>query len=84
MSEVTVYTTNTCPYCVAAKSLLAGKGIQPIEINVAGSNEKMLEMMSRSGRRSVPQIFINDLHVGGFDDLAALERKGELNALLAS
>lgn len=83
MSEVTVYTTNTCPYCVAAKSLLAGKGIKPIEINVAGSNEKMLEMMSRSGRRSVPQIFINNLHVGGFDDLAALERKGELNALLA-
>jgi glutaredoxin 3 len=79
MSEVTVYTTNTCPYCVAAKSLLAGKGIKPIEINVAGSNEKMLEMMSRS----VPQIFINDLHVGGFDDLAALERKGELHALLA-
>lgn len=83
MSEVTLYTTNSCPYCVAAKNLLKAKGVEYNEINVQASMEQRTIMMERSGRRTVPQIFIGDIHVGGFDDMALLERKGELNALLA-
>lgn len=83
MSEVTLYTTNSCPYCVAAKNLLKAKGVEYTEINVQTSMEQRNIMMARSGRRTVPQIFIGDHHVGGFDDMALLERKGELNALLA-
>jgi glutaredoxin 3 len=82
MSEVTIYTTNSCPYCVAAKSLLKGKGVSYTEVNVETQMDRRQEMMQRSGRRSVPQIFIGEHHVGGFDDMALLERKGELNALL--
>jgi glutaredoxin 3 len=84
MSEVTIYTTNTCPYCVAAKNLLKAKGVSYNEINVQTSIEQRNIMMERSGRRTVPQIFIGDRHIGGFDDMALLERKGELNALLES
>jgi glutaredoxin 3 len=83
MSEVTIYTTNTCPYCVAAKNLLKAKGVSYNEINVQTSMDQRNIMMERSGRRTVPQIFIGEHHVGGFDDMALLERKGELNALLA-
>ncbi|MFJ3484738.1 glutaredoxin 3 [Pseudomonas sp. NPDC090202] len=84
MSEVTIYTTSTCPYCVAAKSLLKGKGVRFNEINVQTSVAQRQIMMDRSGRRTVPQIFIGDRHIGGFDDMALLERKGELNALLSA
>jgi glutaredoxin 3 len=83
MSKVTMYTTDHCPYCRNAKALLARKGVAATEINIEADPRLLREMMERSGRRSVPQIFIGERHVGGFDDLAALERKGELAALLA-
>lgn len=83
MSNVTLYTTQHCPYCHSAKALLARKGVTATEIDVGSDLHLRNEMMERSGRRTVPQIFIGDVHVGGFDDLAALERKGELSALLA-
>mgnify|MGYP003888881149 CR=1 FL=1 len=66
-----------------AKNLLKAKGVEYTEINVQTSMEQRNIMMARSGRRTVPQIFIGDHHVGGFDDMVLLERKGELNALLA-
>ncbi|KQZ87792.1 MULTISPECIES: glutaredoxin 3 [unclassified Pseudomonas] len=83
MNTVTLYTTDTCPYCRSAKSLLAGKGATMQEINVQREPGKFEEMLSRSGRRSVPQIFIGDTHIGGFDDLAKLDRQGGLMSMLA-
>ncbi len=83
MNTVTLYTTETCPYCRSAKSLLAGKGITMQEINVQRAPGKLEEMVKRSGRRTVPQIFIGDTHIGGFDDLAKLDRQGGLMPLLA-
>lgn len=83
MSTVTLYTTDTCPYCRNAKTLLASKGIATREINVQSDPGKFQEMLTRSGRRSVPQIFIGDTHVGGFDDLAKLDRQGALLSMLA-
>lgn len=83
MNSVTIYTTDTCPYCRNAKALLASKGISAEEINVHSAPGKFEEMLSRSGRRSVPQIFIGDTHVGGFDDLAKLDRQGGLLSMLA-
>lgn len=83
MANVTLYTTNTCPYCAAAKSLLKAKGVSYNEINVQTSIEQRTVMMERSGRRTVPQIFIGERHVGGFDDMALLQQRGELDALLA-
>jgi glutaredoxin 3 len=83
MSEVTLYTTNTCPYCAAAKSLLKAKGVSYKEISVQTSVEQRTIMMERSGRRTVPQIFIGERHIGGFDDMALLQQRGELDALLA-
>ncbi len=80
--DVTMYTTTWCPYCVRAKSLLARKGAQVREINieeVAGARD---EMVARSGRMTVPQIFIGEQHVGGCDDLYALDAQGGLDALL--
>ena len=82
MSQVTGYTTQHCPYCLSAKSLLARNGVTAIEIDVETSPQRLAEMLQRSQRRTVPQIFIGDRHVGGFDDLASLDRKGELDALL--
>ena len=82
MQAVTLYTTGHCPYCVNAKALLARKGVTFEEIDVGSSPQRLAEMLQRSNRRSVPQIFIGEQHVGGFDDLAALERGGDLEALL--
>ncbi|MFI8735552.1 glutaredoxin 3 [Ectopseudomonas toyotomiensis] len=82
MQAVTLYTIAYCPYCINAKALLTRKGVTYKEIDVSRSPEQMAEMLQRSKRRSVPQIFIGEHHVGGFDDLAALERGGELDALL--
>ena len=79
---VTMYTTSWCPYCSRARSLLERKGVSFQEIDVEASPEKRAEMQSRSGRRTVPQIFIGDHHVGGCDDLHALEQAGKLDALL--
>ena len=83
MNTVTLYTTDTCPYCRNAKTLLASRGIAAQEINVQSEPGKFEEMLSRSGRRSVPQIFIGDVHVGGFDELAKLDRQGGLMSMLA-
>ncbi len=80
---VVMYTTGWCPYCERARRLLKAKGASFSEIDVESAPEKRAEMQSRSGRRSVPQIFIGETHVGGSDDLAALESAGKLDALLA-
>ena len=83
MNTVTMYTTDTCPYCRNAKALLASKGVAIQEINIQREPGKFEEMLSRSNRRSVPQIFIGDSHIGGFDDLARLDRQGGLMSMLA-
>ncbi|HEX4871305.1 MAG TPA: glutaredoxin 3 [Nevskiaceae bacterium] len=82
MKSVTLYTTRICPFCVMAKRLLQQKGAPIEELRVDEDAERREEMMRRSGRRTVPQIFVGETHVGGFDDLAALERAGRLDALL--
>lgn len=82
MNQVTMYTTRQCPYCVMAKRLLSARGVTPVEIGIDGDDERRTEMLERTGRRSVPQIFIGERHVGGYDDLAALDRAGALQALL--
>jgi len=81
MIEVTMYTTTTCPYCRNAKRLLDAKGIAYKEIDVRSVDVKN-EMVSRSGRRTVPQIFFGNWHVGGFDDLAQLESEGGIDQVL--
>jgi glutaredoxin 3 len=80
--EVLIYTTPVCPYCVAAKALLKKKGAAVREVDIASNAASREEMMQRTGRRTVPQIFIGERHVGGFDDLAALDQRGELDPLL--
>jgi glutaredoxin 3 len=85
MTAVELYTTPYCPYCLAAKDLLRRKGVAFKEINVAGAPERRAEMVERAGgRRTVPQIFIGATHVGGCDDLYALEDGGKLDPLLAA
>jgi len=83
MSKVQIYTTTWCPYCDAAKSLLDDKGVPYDEIDVTDATLRM-EMVQRAhGRRTVPQIFVGDTHVGGFDEMAVFERRGKLDPLLA-
>ncbi|CAE6909096.1 Glutaredoxin-3 [Pseudomonas sp. THAF187a] len=82
MQNVTLYTSDHCPYCLNAKALLKRKGVTYDEIDVGRSPGRLAEMLQRSKRRSVPQIFIGQHHVGGFDDLASLDRAGQLDALL--
>jgi glutaredoxin 3 len=82
-SAVTIYTTAWCGYCARAKALLARKGVAYTEIDIESRRGLREEMIARSGRRTVPQVFIGDRHVGGSDDLAALEAAGELDRLLA-
>jgi glutaredoxin 3 len=77
-----MYTTAICPYCVRAKYLLDNKGVSFEEIRIDHDQEVMQEMMRRSNRHTVPQIFIDDYHVGGYDDLASLEMSGNLDVLL--
>ena len=78
-----VYTMTTCPYCVAAKKLLKKKGVDFEEINLDQQPERWTECEEKSGRQTVPQIFFGDRHIGGCDDLQALDRKGELDKLIA-
>lgn len=81
--KVEMYTKFMCPFCVRAKSLLKGKGVNITEIEASRNKEKRAEMNQRShGRNTFPQIFINDRHIGGCDDLMALERDGKLDPLL--
>ncbi len=82
--RVLMYATATCPYCMRARALLEARGLEYEEIRVDLDPARRVEMMERSGRRTVPQIWVNEHHVGGFDDLYALERAGELDALLVS
>jgi glutaredoxin 3 len=84
MSNIVMYTTQFCPYCVRAKQLLASKDASVKEVRVDLNPEERAKMMRLSGRRTVPQIWIGDTHVGGFDELWALDRKGELEPLLES
>lgn len=81
-SPITVYTTSQCPYCIAAKQLLTRKGFEFKEIDVSDPALRDMLIKKSQGRKTVPQIFIGDLHVGGFDDLSALERAGELDKLV--
>jgi glutaredoxin 3 len=82
MSAVTIYTKPTCPYCIAAKALLKRKGVAFDEINISGDEAAAAALRERSGRRTVPQIYIGDIHVGGFDDMRALDDAGRLDTLL--
>lgn len=82
-APVTIYSTRICPYCVRAKALLDHKHVPYTEVLVDEQPEKRVEMMQKSGRRTVPQIFVGDRHVGGFDDLYMLDRSGGLDPLLA-
>ena len=84
MANVVMYSTGMCPYCLQAERLLASKGVKDItRIRVDEDPARRDEMIARTGRRTVPQIFIGDTHVGGYDDLAALDRAGGLAPLLA-
>jgi glutaredoxin 3 len=85
MPPVEIYTTRFCPYCVAAKALLSRKGVAYNEIDISADWERRDEMIKRAnGRMTVPQIFIGATHVGGSDDLRALDRAGKLDPLLAA
>ena len=84
MANITIYSTPVCPYCVRAKNLLKEKGQEWTEIDVSDDEERAKMIEIAGGRRTVPQIFIGDTHVGGYDDMAALEREGKLDELLAA
>jgi glutaredoxin 3 len=83
MSEILIYTSSICPYCIMAKRLLDRKGLKYTEINVDKEPGIREEMMAKTKRRTVPQIYIGDFHVGGFDELYALERDKKLDNLLS-
>lgn len=83
MAKIEIYTTPTCPYCHAAKSLLKEKGADYTEITVLDPELRQKMTERAHGRRTVPQIFIGETHVGGYDDMAALDRQGKLDPLLA-
>ena len=82
MPEVLIYSTAVCPYCVAAKNFLKNKGVGYIEVRIDTDPARRQEMLDRARRTSVPQIFIGDVHVGGFDDMVALDRAGKLQPIL--
>jgi glutaredoxin 3 len=81
---VEMYANAWCPFCAAARALLGNKPVRVTEINIEQFPERRTEMIERSGRQTVPQIFIGSTHVGGYDDLAAMERAGKLDLLLRS
>ena len=85
MSKVKMYSSAFCPFCIRAKMLLKQKGVEHVEIiSVDTDPQQKRTMIEETGRRTVPQIFIDDQHVGGFDDLAALDRQGKLDEMLSS
>ena len=84
MSNVTIYTKPYCPYCIRAVDLLEKKGVEFTEIEAAFDPDKRQEMIRRSGRATFPQIFIGERHIGGCDDMMALEREGRLDPLLTA
>lgn len=85
MAKILMYSTAVCPYCINAEKLLLSKGVKEIEkVRIDLHPEQRLEMMEKTGRRTVPQIYINNYHVGGFEDLRTLDLQGGLDPLLAS
>lgn len=84
MQKVQIYTTQWCPYCHAAKALLGEKGVEYEEVNAEDPEVRMQMVQRANGRRTVPQIFVGETHVGGYDDMAALDRRGQFDPLLAS
>lgn len=84
LATVEIYLKTTCPYCVRAQALLASKGVSAVEYNIDRGGPRRDEMIDRAGRLTVPQIFIGGQHVGGCDDLLALERQGKLDRLLGA
>ena len=85
MAKIRMYSTAVCPFCLRAEMLLNSKGVTEIEkIRVDLDSRRREEMMNKTGRRTVPQIYIGDTHVGGFEELAALEHAGKLDSLLAA
>lgn len=82
MPKVVMYSTAICPYCMRARSLLQRKGVVFEELSIEGDRARMREMIERSGRNTVPQIFIDDRHIGGYDDMAELDVMDELDPLL--
>lgn len=82
MAKVQIYSTDWCPYCSAAKALLEDKGVAYDEIDVTAPELRSAMVQRANGRRTVPQIFVGDTHVGGYTELAALERRGKLDPLL--
>lgn len=84
MAEVTIYTKPLCPYCHGARDLLDAKGIAYTEIDIAREPGRKAEMIARSGRMTVPQIFAGERHLGGCDDIYALDGRGELDSILAA
>jgi glutaredoxin 3 len=85
MAKVLMYSTGVCPFCVMAERLLAAKGVKDLEkVRVDLAPDRRTEMMERTGRRTVPQIYIGETHVGGYDELAALDRAGKLDPLLGA
>lgn len=84
MAHVLIYSTAVCPFCLRAEALLKARGVTEIEkVRIDLDPTRRDEMITRTGRRTVPQIFVGPTHVGGFDDLSALDREGRLKALLA-
>lgn len=83
MAKIVIYTTKICPYCVRAKMLLQRKGAAFEEVDVSYDDEMRRRLVTMTGQRTVPQIFINDRHIGGCDELYALDRQGALDPLLA-
>lgn len=85
MAKIEIYTKAFCPYCSRAMRLLADKGVEPVEYDISLGGPQRAEMIQRAnGRSTVPQVFIDGRHIGGSDDLAALNARGELDALLAA
>lgn len=82
MTDVVIYSTQVCPYCVRAKQLFKRKGVSYREIDVSFDQAERMALVARTKQRTVPQIFINDQHIGGCDELYALERNGQLDPLL--
>jgi glutaredoxin 3 len=84
MAEVVIYTTQVCPYCVRAKQLLSRKGVAYREVDVSNDVAERTQLVQRTRQRTVPQIFIGEQHIGGCDELYALERVGKLDGLLVA
>jgi glutaredoxin 3 len=82
MAKVLMYSTGVCPYCQMAERLLSAKGVGVDKVRIDLEPARRAEMMEKTGRRTVPQIYVGDTHVGGYDDLAALDRAGKLDELL--